>query len=106
MRMLNIGTVSIAMQWSVCISVSYTHLGDKMLPPGHGFGGITGKVGIKVCNAVYVADIYMQNTPQITTANAILTWKNSCGLPFFYPIFCIHDCLVFLHPLAKKRLKE
>lgn len=50
--------------------------GDKMLPPGHGFGGITGKVGMKVCNAVYVADIYMQNTPQITTANAILTLQN------------------------------
>ena len=39
--------------------------GDKMLPPGHGFGGITGKVSMKVCNSVYVADIYMQNTPQI-----------------------------------------
>ena len=53
--------------------------GDKMLPPGHGFGGITGKVGMKVCNAVYVADIYMQNTPQITTANAILTLQNEKG---------------------------
>ena len=31
--------------------------GDKMLPPGHGFGGITGKVSMKVCNSVYVADI-------------------------------------------------
>ena len=31
---------------------------------------------MKVCNAVYVADIYMQNTPQITTANAILTLQN------------------------------
>ena len=28
--------------------------GDKMLPPGHGFGGITGKVSMKVCNSVYV----------------------------------------------------
>ena len=53
--------------------------GDKMLPPGHGFGGITGKVSMKVCNSVYVADIYMQNTPQITTANAILTLQNEKG---------------------------
>ena len=50
-----------------------------MLPPGHGFGGITGKVSMKVCNSVYVADIYMQNTPQITTANAILTLQNEKG---------------------------
>ena len=34
---------------------------------------------MKVCNAVYVADIYMQNTPQITTANAILTLQNEKG---------------------------
>lgn len=53
--------------------------GDKMLPPGHGFGGITGKVSMKVCNPVYVADIYMQNTPQPTTANAILTLQNEKG---------------------------
>lgn len=53
--------------------------GDKMLPPGHGFGGIIGKVSMKVCNSVYVADIYMQNTPQITTANAILTLQNEKG---------------------------
>lgn len=53
--------------------------GDKMLPPGHGFGGITGYVSMKVCNPVYVADIYMQNTPQLTTANAILTLQNEKG---------------------------
>ena len=31
------------------------------------------------CNAVYVADIYIQNTPQITTANAILRLQNQKG---------------------------
>lgn len=55
--------------------------GEKMLPPGHGFGGITGYVSMKVCNPVYVADIYMQNTPQLTTANAILTMQNEKGKP-------------------------
>lgn len=53
--------------------------GEKMLPPGHGFGGITGYVSMKVCNPAYVADIYMQNTPQLTTANAILTMQNEKG---------------------------
>lgn len=50
--------------------------GNKMLPPGHGFGGITGKASMKICHPVYVADIYMQNTPQITAVNAILTLQN------------------------------
>lgn len=50
--------------------------GSKMLPPGHGFGGITGKVYLEVHSPVYIEDIYMQNTPQITTANAILTLQN------------------------------
>ena len=34
---------------------------------------------MKVCNDVYVTDIYKQNTPQITTANAILTLQNEKG---------------------------
>lgn len=55
--------------------------GEKMLPPGHGFGGITGYVTLEVCNPVYVADIYMQNTPQLTTANALLTVRNEKGKP-------------------------
>lgn len=50
--------------------------GRKMLPPGHGFGGITGKVSMEICNPLYISDIYMQNTPQPTTVNAILTFQN------------------------------
>ena len=50
--------------------------GKKMLPPGHGFGGITGNVALKVYPAVYIADIYMQNTPQMTAVNALLTLEN------------------------------
>lgn len=50
--------------------------GDKTLPPGHAFGGITGKVSLEVRPSVYIADIYMQNTPQITTANAIIIINN------------------------------
>lgn len=51
--------------------------GDKTLPPGHAFGGVTGKVSMEVCDPVYTSDIYMQNTPTITTANAILTVSNT-----------------------------
>ncbi len=55
--------------------------GEKMLPPGHGFGGITGRVTLTLCDAVRIADIYMQNTPEITTARAILTLQNESGMP-------------------------
>ena len=51
--------------------------GDELLPPGHGFGGITGDVSLEICSNVYIADIYMQNTPQITKVNAILTINNT-----------------------------
>ena len=53
--------------------------GDKTLPPGHAFGGVTGKVTLEICDPVYVADIYMQNLPEITSANAILTVRNTTG---------------------------
>ena len=43
----------------------------------HGFGGITGRVQLITCNSVYVDDIYMQNTPEYHTANAIVSVNNS-----------------------------
>ncbi|MDR2936191.1 MAG: glycoside hydrolase family 2, partial [Rikenellaceae bacterium] len=53
--------------------------GDKTLPPGHAFGGITGRVILEVCDPVYTSDIYMQNTPALTTVNAVLTINNTTG---------------------------
>ena len=43
----------------------------------HGFGGITGSVQLISCNPIYVDDIYMQNTPEYHTANAIVTLNNT-----------------------------
>lgn len=51
--------------------------GEKTLPPGHAFGGVTGRVSMEICADVYASDIYMQNTPQRTTANAIVTIHNT-----------------------------
>ncbi len=51
--------------------------GRYMLPMSHGFGGITGRVRLVVCDPVFVADVYVQNTPAITTANAIVTVRNT-----------------------------
>ena len=42
-----------------------------------GFGGITGRVKLLVCDAVYIDDIYVQNTPVYTTVNAEVTIKNT-----------------------------
>ncbi len=53
--------------------------GDKTLPPGHAFGGITGRVYLEVCDPVYTSDIYVQNTPALTTVNTILTVDNTTG---------------------------
>ena len=53
--------------------------GSYALPLSHGFGGITGRVRLVVCDPVYVDDLQVQNTPEITTANAIVTLRNQTG---------------------------
>jgi len=55
--------------------------GKYALPMSHGFGGITGRVALVICDPVYVADIYIQNTPALTEANAIITLRNTSGAP-------------------------
>ncbi|HEX2854068.1 MAG TPA: PA14 domain-containing protein [Opitutaceae bacterium] len=50
--------------------------GKYSLPMSHGFGGITGRVRLVACDAVYVDEIQVQNTPEITTANATVTVRN------------------------------
>ncbi|HET7536194.1 MAG TPA: PA14 domain-containing protein, partial [Candidatus Didemnitutus sp.] len=55
--------------------------GKYSLPMSHGFGGLTGNVHVVVCDPVYVDDVYVQNTPAITDANAIVTVRNRTGAP-------------------------
>ncbi|MDR0532997.1 MAG: hypothetical protein LBH01_03495 [Verrucomicrobiales bacterium] len=50
--------------------------GKYLIPPGRSFSGILGRVNLVAVNPVYIADIYMQNTPKITSANAIVTVRN------------------------------
>ena len=50
--------------------------GKTNVPGSHGFGGITGRVQLISCNPVYIDDIYMQNTPEYHTANAIIALNN------------------------------
>ena len=50
--------------------------GKYLIPPGRGFGGILGDVNLKALNPVYISDIYMQNTPQKTKVNAIISIRN------------------------------
>jgi beta-galactosidase len=53
--------------------------GNYSLPMSHGFGGITGRVRLVVCDSVYVDELQVQNTPEITNANATVTIRNQTG---------------------------
>ena len=55
--------------------------GEHRLPLSHGFGGITGRVRLVVCDPIHIEDVYVQNTPAITRANALVTVRNSTGVP-------------------------
>lgn len=55
--------------------------GSYVLPLSHGFGGITGRVQLIVCDAVWTSDLWMENTPAITEANAHITVRNDTGVP-------------------------
>ena len=37
--------------------------GDYEIPPGHGFGGITGKVIVRSTEDIYLSDVFIRNTP-------------------------------------------
>ena len=43
----------------------------------HGFGGITGKVKLIICDPVYIDDIYVQNTPVFSAVNLEVTTNNT-----------------------------
>ena len=50
--------------------------GKYKVPGSHAFGGITGRVKLVICNPIYVDDIYVQNTPAITTVKPHVTIVN------------------------------
>jgi beta-galactosidase len=51
--------------------------GKYKIPSSHGFGGITGRVKLIECDPIYIDDLHVQNTPAITTVNALLTIQNT-----------------------------
>ena len=51
--------------------------GKRDIAGSLGFGGITGRVKMVVCDAVYIDDVYMQNTPVYTTVNAEISINNT-----------------------------
>lgn len=50
--------------------------GEYNIPPARGFGGIIGRVKLESVNPIFVSDIYMQNTPEVTKVNAIISFTN------------------------------
>ncbi len=64
--------------------------GDKLVPPSHGFGGITGKVILKATDYSYISDIYIKNLPDPGSVDAVFTLINErekdCGGKIVYEI--------------------
>ncbi|MCD7939545.1 MAG: PA14 domain-containing protein [Bacteroides intestinalis] len=50
--------------------------GEYNIPPARSFSGIIGRVKLESVNSVFISDIYMQNTPEMTKVNAIVSFTN------------------------------
>lgn len=50
--------------------------GEYNIPPARSFSGIIGRVKLESVNPVFISDIYMQNTPEPTKVNAIISFTN------------------------------
>lgn len=50
--------------------------GEYNIPPSRSFTGIIGRAKLESVNPVFISDIYMQNTPELTKVNAILSFTN------------------------------
>jgi hypothetical protein len=53
--------------------------GDYRTNPSHGFGGITGKVFLTATDPVYVADCFIRNRKEVTTAEVEVDLRNTTG---------------------------
>jgi len=51
--------------------------GEYNIPPARGFSGIIGRVKLECVNPLFISDIYMQNTPDLTKVNAIVSFTNA-----------------------------
>jgi hypothetical protein len=55
------------------------HWGKYLIPISHGFSGITGGVKLVATSPLHVSDLYLQNTPNPRSINAITTIGNASG---------------------------
>jgi len=51
--------------------------GSQPIPPGHGFGGITGPVTLEARDALHVADVFVRNTPAVTDVEVEVELTNA-----------------------------
>ncbi|WP_239063538.1 PA14 domain-containing protein [Bacteroides sp. 51] len=51
--------------------------GSYNVPPGRGFGGIIGRVKMEAVHPIHISDLYIQNTPDIKSINAIISIQNN-----------------------------
>lgn len=49
--------------------------GKKLIPPSHGFGGITGKVKLIATDLTYIDNVFIKNKPEITSVDVMVTMK-------------------------------
>jgi beta-galactosidase len=55
--------------------------GENKIPASHGFGGITGRITLLVVDPVYVADVFVKNTPSVTDVEVAATFANTTEAP-------------------------
>jgi beta-galactosidase len=55
--------------------------GKNEVPANHGFGGITGKIMLRVTDGVSIDDLYMQNKPTVTDVEAFVKITNATRTP-------------------------
>ncbi len=55
--------------------------GKYNVPAVRGFGGITGKVCLRLLDAVTVTDVFVRNSPKITEADVAVSLANTSGAP-------------------------
>jgi len=57
------------------------HWGKHDIPACHGFGGITGRVFLRIVDPVHIEDVYIMNKPVIREADVVVTLRNTTGVP-------------------------
>ncbi|MFC1762725.1 glycoside hydrolase family 2 protein [Planctomycetota bacterium] len=55
--------------------------GEYEVPPSHGFGGVTGRVQLKVTDQCFIQDVFVKNKPAITAVDVEVTLQNETAMP-------------------------